>query len=120
MPTIIFYCEADRSVPLLGWLDQLPEKSRLACIARIELLAQFGHQLRRPHAENLGEGVWELRAKVEGVNYRMFYFFHGQQAIVLSHGMTKQQAVVPPIEIKHAKERRAAFEANPAKHTHKE
>ena len=120
MPTIIFYREADKAVPLLTWLDGLPQKARLGCIARIELLAEFGHRLRRPHAENLGEGIWELRAKVEGINYRMLYFFHGQQAIVLSHGIVKQQAAVPPADIQQAQARRAAFEADPARHTHKE
>jgi phage-related protein len=120
MLTVVFYRETNRTVPLLTWLDGLPEKARLACIARIELLAQFGHQLRRPHAENLGEGIWELRAKVEGVNYRLLYFFHGQQVVVLTHGITKQRATVPPIEIERAKQLRAAFEADPAGHTHKE
>lgn len=120
MPTIVFYSEADKSAPILSWLDELPERAQLACLARIELLAEFGHRLRRPHADTLGNGIWELRAKVEGVNYRLLYFFHGQQAIVLSHGLIKQQAAVPPAEIKRAKERKAAFESNPAGHTYKE
>lgn len=92
----------------------------MSCIARIDLLKERGHRLRRPHAENLGRGIWELRAKVEGINYRMLYFFHGQQAIVLSHGIVKQQAEVPPIEIKRAVERKKAFDASPQRHTHKE
>ena len=119
MTTIVFYCEAE-SVPLLDWLDRQPEKARLACIARIELLKEHGHRLRRPHAENLGHGIWELRAKVEGVNYRILYFFHGQEAVVLSHGLTKQQAEVPPGEIAEALRRKRAFEADPKGHTHKE
>ena len=117
---IVVYCESDRSVPLLDWLDRLPEKPRLTCLARIELLAKFGHRLRRPHAENLGEGIWELRVKVGGINYRVLYFFHGQQAVVLSHGLIKQQAEVPAAEIKRARERKLAFGLNPAKHTHRE
>ena len=120
MTPVIFFRDDDGSVPLLDWFDDLTEKARITCLARIELLKELGHQLRRPHAENLGEGIWELRAKVEGVNYRMLYFFHGQQAIVLSHGITKQQAVVPPIEIERAKLRRKAFEINPQRHTHTE
>jgi len=117
---IVLYCEADRSVPLLDWLDRLPDKARLACLARVELLAEFGHRLRRPHAENLGEGIWELRVKVDGVNFRILYFFRGQQVVVLSHGLIKQQAEVPAAEIKLARERKVAFALNPARHTHKE
>ena len=119
MPIVLFR-EADQSVPLLAWLDRLPERARLACLARIELLAEFGHRLRRPHAENLGEGIWELRVKVEGINYRVLYFFHGQQTVVLSHGLIKQQSEVPAAEIKRARERKLAFGLDPAAHTHKE
>ena len=114
-----------RLLPRYRWIHSapdlagIPEKARLACIARIELLAEHGHWLRRPHAENLGDGIWELRAKVQKINYRMLYFFSGQ-TIILSHGIVKQQAAVPPIEIQRAKDAKAAFEADPAQHTHKE
>jgi len=57
---------------------------------------------------------------VKGITYRMLYFFHGQEAIVLSHGIVKQEAAVPPIEITRAVQRRRAFEASPQRHTHKE
>lgn len=119
IPPVVFYCEEGRT-PLLDWFEHLSEKARLACIARIELLAQQGHRLRRPHADFLRDGIYELRAKVEGVHYRLLYFFHGQQAIVLSHGIVKQQAEVPPKEIDGAIARKRAFEADPKTHTHKE
>jgi phage-related protein len=120
MITIVFYREADGTTPVLAWLDGLPEKARLASIARIELLKEHGHRLQRPHVENLGGGIWELRFKVQGINYRILYFFHRQEAIVMAHGIVKQQAEVPPIEIRRALERKAAFEADPRQHTHKE
>jgi len=49
----------------------------------------------------------------------MLYFFHGNVAAVLSHGLTKEREV-PPREIEEAIERRRKFEADPAKHTHEE
>lgn len=120
MTPVIFYRDENGSVPLLDWLDDLTQKARLACLTRIELLKELGHQLRRPHADYLRDGIYELRVKIEGVNYRMLYFFHGQQAIVLSHGITKQKAAVPPAEIERARLRKKAFEASPQRHTHKE
>ena len=120
MTSVSFYREDDGSVPVLDWFDDLTEKARLACLARIELLKAFGHRLRRPHADLLRDGIYELRAKVEGGNYRMLYFFHGRDAIVLSHGFTKQQAAVPAAEIERAKLRKTKFEANPHRHAHKE
>lgn len=121
MPAIkvVFYCEEDGSVPLLDWLDSLPTKALAKCRVRIERLQELGHELRRPEADCLREGIYELRVGLRGINYRMLYFFHGNVAAVLTHGLTKQQEV-PPKEIDKALERKAKFEANPKRHTYKE
>ena len=50
----------------------------------------------------------------------MLYFFRGRAAVVISHGITKQEAAVPPIEIERARRRRQAFEADPLRHAYKE
>ena len=95
----------------------LDDSSRRRCFAALIHLAQFGHELRRPQAENLGDGIYELRVKVLKVNYRMLYFFHGQRVVVLSHGFAKMQAIVPNIEIDRALRRKSDYQANPARHT---
>jgi hypothetical protein len=46
----------------------------------------------------------------------MLYFFHGRQAVVVSHGLTKEDKV-PTKEIDLAVARKAAFEKDPGKHT---
>ena len=118
MTTIIIFREEDQSTPFLDWFDGLPVKAKVQCRARLQLLADQGHLLRRPAAEYLRDDIYELRAKAEGINYRLLYFFHGRAAVVISHGLTKQQAIVPPIEIERARRRKQAFTANPARHTH--
>ena len=120
MPNVIFYREEDGSTPMLDWLDHLPQKARAQCIGKIELLEARGHELRRPHADYLRDGIYELRARRGGVQYRMLYFFHGRAAVVLSHGITKQESAVPPMEIERARRRKQAFEADPSRHTHRE
>lgn len=120
MTTIVFFRDEDGSVPFLDWFDRLPGKAKVQCRARLELLADQGHQLRRPAADYLRDGVYELRAKAGRVQYRMLYFFNGRAAVVVSHGITKQEAAVPPIEIERARKRRQAFEVDPQRHTHKE
>jgi hypothetical protein len=50
------------------------------------------------------------------VNHRLLYFFHGNVAAVVSHGLVKER-VVPPREIDRAIERMRQFETNPKKHT---
>ncbi|MBM4087680.1 MAG: type II toxin-antitoxin system RelE/ParE family toxin [Planctomycetes bacterium] len=116
---VVFYRDDDGSVPLLEWIDRLPAKAKAKCRARIGRLRAEGHALRRPEADYLRDGVYELRVGFQGVNYRMLYFFHGATAAVLSHGLIKER-VVPSSEIEAAIERRTKFVAHPAKHTHRE
>ena len=112
---VVLYCEEDGSCPFLEWLDELPVKVKAKCLLRVERLRELGHELRRPEADLLRDGIYELRAGLPGVHYRILYFFHGTVAAVVAHGIVKERAV-PPKEIDHAIERKKRFEANPAKH----
>lgn len=112
---VVLYCEDDGSCPFLKWLDELPVKAQDKCQVRLERLRGLGHELRRPEADLLCDGIYELRASLQGVNYRILYFFHGTVAAIVSHGIVKERAV-PPKEIERAMERKKRFEANPAKH----
>src|SRR5437773_1749064 len=116
---VVFYKEADGSVPVLEWLDSLQRKVLDKCTVRIERLEEMGHELRRPEADFLRDGIYELRVGLQHVNYRMLYFFHGTEAAVVSHGLVKQ-AEVPPKEIAKAIQRKQKFEKNPKTHTHEE
>ena len=82
---------------------------------RVERLRELGHEPRRPEADLLRDGINELRASVQGMNYRILYFFHGTVAAIVSHGIVKERAVSPK-EIDGAIERKKRYEANPAKH----
>ena len=112
----MLYRELDGAVLLLEWLDNIPDKARDKCVVRLMRLAQLGHELRRPDADLLRDGIYELRVGLRGVNYRMLYFYHGNVAAVVSHGLTKERAV-PPVEIEWAIERKRRYERNPAQHT---
>ena len=101
------------------WLREIPPKAARKCIAFVDPLSEQGHALRRPQADLLRDGIHELRVGFQGGNYRLRYFFHGNVAAVVSHGLTKEHAVQPR-EIELAIKRRARFLANPEKHTLKE
>lgn len=113
---VVIYAEEDGSAPLIGWLDSLETEARIRCVERLTLLGQKGHELRRPHAENIGDDLYELRVKFFRLNLRMLYFFHGRTVAVVSHGFSKERAI-PPGEIKLAKARMARFKAAPERHT---
>ena len=121
MPNIkvVLYKENDEAVPLLDWFDEIPARARAKCLARIERLGKLGHELRRPEADYLRDGIHELRASLQGVHYRMLYFFHGRVAVVISHGMVKIREV-PPAEIDRAIDRMQKYLSAPAKHTFEE
>ena len=93
---VYFYMSGDKTVPVLDWLRQLRQRDRRAyakCVVRIQRLAQEGHALRRPEADYLRDGIYELRARQGRVNYRILYFFRGQNVVILAHGLTKEDEV---------------------------
>lgn len=113
-----FYLE-DGKIPLLEWLDKLPLKARLKCRRLIERLEELGHELRRPEADILRDGIYELRVRLQGVNYRILNFFHGKQVVVISHGLVKER-IVPPKEIDLAIKRKKNIEADFDKYIYSE
>lgn len=89
----------------------------LKCAAVIERLEESGHELRRPTADFLRDGIYELRAKKRRVQYRLPYFFHGKNVAILAHAITKEDAV-PPADIERALRRKALFESAPRTYTY--
>jgi phage-related protein len=117
--TVILYRDDAGGCPFLEWFEELPPPARDKCYLRLERLGALGHELRRPEADFLRDGVYELRFAHRGVQRRVLYFFHGAAAAVVSHGLAKERAV-PPREIDRALERKRRFLANPAAHTYEE
>ena len=120
--SVVFYRDDKDRVPVLDWLKELRQEDRKAhakCVVRIRRLAEEGHGLRRPEADYLRDGIYELRAKSGRVNYRVLYFFHGRTVAVLAHALTKE-AEVPAAEIERALERKTLYEKHPDGHTYEE
>jgi phage-related protein len=115
---VIIYQDKTGTVPLLQWMDNLPGAVKIKCIEKIELLAEFGFDLRRPHCDILESGIYELRARRRNVNYRILYCFVGQNRVLLSHGCIKE-AEIEKIEIIRALQNQKAYLQNPGAHTYK-
>ena len=64
---LLYYREGDQ-VPVTEWLARMPPDAADVCIARLRLLKDRGHELRRPFADVLADGIHELRAKRRGIN----------------------------------------------------
>jgi len=116
---VYFFQDRAGGSPVLEWLQVLraeDHKAYAKCVARIRRLAALGHELRRPEADYLRDGIHELRARNGRANYRILYFFHGRNVAVLAHAIVKE-AAVPAVEIARAIERKRLFEGNPDGHT---
>ncbi|TAJ29437.1 MAG: type II toxin-antitoxin system RelE/ParE family toxin [Nitrospirae bacterium] len=116
---VVFYQEDARIVPVLDWLDTLSLKAQDKCLVKVERLKELGHELRRPEADLLRDGIYELRIGLQRMNYRILYFFHGRTAAVLAHGLVKER-VVPSRAIEEAVKRKRKFEQDPIQHTYQE
>jgi hypothetical protein len=126
---VILYQDDDeeRTVPLIKWLQKQSKKVQVKCQAYLKQLEDFGHQLRRPVADYLRDGIYELRPSYQRVQYRMLYFFpkpdkskdaNPPKIVVVSHGLLKE-GEVPDVEIDRTVERKQKFERNPKRHTFK-
>jgi len=117
--TLLVYKNAAEETPLVEWLDDLEDtepKAHVACLERFQQLERSGFELRRPVAEHLGDGIYELRAKRGKVHYRILYFYCGRNVACLTHGFTKE-GEIPPIEITRAKKAKALVERNQDRYT---
>ncbi len=109
-----FYAELDGTAPVIEWLDEVPDNPRDKLLYRVRRLEEAGHELRRPEADFLRNGVYELRVRSQRVNYRLLYFFH-QKVAIIAHGCTKEGAV-ENVDIERAIQRKNLYMSNPKAH----
>ena len=116
---LLVYQDESRRVPLELWLNGLERtepKAYPTCLVRIQQLEQSGYELRRPAADFLRDGIYELRAKRGRVHYRILYFFHGKNVACMTHGFTKE-GTVPDTEIARAMHAKELVESNRDRYT---
>jgi phage-related protein len=101
MPFSIEYFHHRVKDEIERWPDDI-----LADYARIiELLMEFGPNLRMPHSRALGGGLFELRPRGrEGIG-RAFYCFIVGQRVVILHSFLKKTQDTPEQELKIARRR---------------
>lgn len=83
----------------------------LADYARIvELLMEFGPNLRMPHSRALGSGLFELRPRGrEGIGRALYCYVTGQRIVVL-HAFVKKTQATPQRDLRIAYQRMKEIE----------
>lgn len=78
----------------------------LADYARlIELLMEFGPNVKMPHPRAMGKGLFELRPKGrEGIGRAFYCFLVGRKVLIL-HAFVKKTPTTPESELKVARKR---------------
>ncbi len=115
---IVYFRDDHLGSPVRRWLMELrlrDHRGLQRCFSQLECLEELGYEARRPLAENLGNGIHELRIRHGRVHYRILYAFGEHREIVLLHALQKER-VVPFMDLRRARERRDAYLKDPDGH----
>ena len=112
---IEFYTLPDGRKPVEEFLDSLPAKMRIKAIDSLDLLEEYGNQLRKPYSKALNDGIFELRIKFASDISRIFYFFYVGNKIVVTNGFIKKTQKTPSNELEKARKYKLDYER---RHSH--
>jgi phage-related protein len=99
----LFYRNVSGQCPLEEFLENLPSEDAKEVVATIAALRELGNKARRPLADYLEDGIYELRARRFKKQFRVLYTFAGRQTILLLTGFIKKTKSVPSRRIEKAK-----------------
>ncbi len=107
--SVEFYTKQNGEEPAKTFLMETDKKMRAKLLGLLEVLEEYGNQLREPYSKHLEDGLFELRCKVGNRNARVIYFFYYDHRIVLTHGFIKKTAKTPRSEVELAQKYRKDF-----------
>ena len=103
---IEFYKKENGQVPVYDFLISLSPKLKAKALRDIELLKQYGNELKEPYVKSIkgkqNKGLYELRIKFSNDIARIFYFTCYNNKYVLLHGFIKKTMITPVREIERA------------------
>lgn len=104
-----FYMTKDGNKPAKEFILSQETKMKAKLFGLVDLLEQYGNQLREPYSKSLGDDIFEIRAKIGTDITRVLYFFYYEGRIILTNGFVKKSQETPQNEIKKAKQYRKEF-----------
>lgn len=101
MPYSIEYFHPRVKAKVEDWpVDILADYARM-----VELLMEFGPDLRMPHSRAMGGGLFELRPRGrEGIGRALYCYVSGQRVVVL-HAFLKKTRTTPQRDLRIARKR---------------
>ena len=101
MPYDVEYFHPRVRAAIEGWpVGILADYARL-----VELLMEFGPDLRMPHSRAMGGGLFELRPRGrEGIGRALYCFVKGRRVVIL-HALVKKTQATPERDLGIARKR---------------
>jgi len=93
---VYYFVGEDGCKPVKEFIDSLTDKEQAKAYAYIAELKNRGNNLRRPMADYLRDGIYELRPS----DNRIFYFFYLRDRAVLVHAIKKHVKRIPEYDLK--------------------
>lgn len=96
LSAVYYFIDKDGNKPIKRFIDSLPLKEQAKAYAYIRELKRQGNNLRRPMADYIRDGIYELRPKEN----RIFYFFYLRDSAVLVHAARKKTDKIPENDLR--------------------
>jgi len=93
---VYYFVDKDGDKPVKEFIHSLTPKEQAKVYAYIKELKKQGNNLRRPMADFLEDGIYELRPK----DNRILYFFYLRDRAILVHAIKKHVKRVPENDLR--------------------
>ena len=107
---VVFFQTDMGNEPVREWLKDL-SKDDCKAIGTDILTVQYAWPIGKPLVDNLGEGIWEVRSRLDNRIARTLFAMIDQEMVLL-HGFIKKQQKTPADELELAKKRKKQYLQN--------
>jgi phage-related protein len=104
---VVFFQTDTGNEPVRAWLKEL-SKDDCKIIGTDILTVQYAWPVGKPLVDNLGDGIWEVRSRLDNRIARTLFALVNQE-IVLLHGFIKKSQRTPADELELAKKRKKLY-----------
>ncbi|MBN4079170.1 type II toxin-antitoxin system RelE/ParE family toxin [Beggiatoa alba] len=105
---VIFYRSESGNEPVREWLKSLSKRDKKAIGGDIKTV-QFGWPLGMPVVRKMGQGLWEVRCRLDKRIARILFTVKSEQMVLL-HGFIKKSQKTSQADLQQAKDRKVSLE----------